>query len=64
MTDVIKFERNEFRAGELVCYCFEYTKNDIEKDYLQNRCSTIMEKIIAEKKAGGCHCAEKNPKGC
>ena len=64
MTDAVKFEQNEFQNDELVCYCFEYTRNDIEKDYLQNGRSTILEKIVAEKKAGGCHCAENNPKGC
>ena len=63
MTETVKFEQNEFQNDEVVCYCFEYTRNDIEKDYLQNGRSTIMEKIIAEKKAGGCHCAEKHPKG-
>ena len=29
----------------------------------KNGISTIMEKILSEKKAGGCRCAEKNPKG-
>ena len=54
---------NEFQYDDLVCYCFEYTRSDIEKDYLQNGRSTIMERISAEKKAGRCHCAEKHPKG-
>ena len=56
-------KRNEFKDDDLVCYCFEYTKRDIEKDYLDNGRSVIYEKITIEKKAGGCHCAEKNPKG-
>lgn len=56
-------ERIEFRGDELVCYCFEYTRNDIEKDYLKNGRSTILEKIASEKKSGGCDCANKNPKG-
>ena len=63
MTEMIKSEQNDSRDDELVCYCFEYTRNDIEKDYLQNGRSTILEKIISEKKAGGCDCAKKNPKG-
>ena len=54
---------NEFQYDELVCYCFEYTRSDIEKDYLQNGRSTIMERISTEKKADRCHCAEKHPKG-
>ncbi|WP_457553522.1 hypothetical protein [Desulfobacula sp.] len=47
----------------LICYCFEYTKEDIEQDVINNNKSLIMEKIITEKKMGGCSCAEKNPKG-
>ncbi|MGC9196775.1 MAG: hypothetical protein ACP5IL_15175 [Syntrophobacteraceae bacterium] len=48
---------------ELVCYCFNYSALDIETDLVKNRRSTIMEKIISEKKAGACECASKNPKG-
>ena len=47
-------KRNEFKDNDLVCYCFEYTKKDIEKDYLDNGRSTIFERIIFEKKAGQC----------
>jgi hypothetical protein len=56
-------ERNELKDDDLVCYCFEYTKKDIEKDYLDNGRSVIFEKITFEKKAGGCNCVKKNPKG-
>ena len=56
-------ERNEFKDDDLVCYCFEYTKKDIEKDYLDNGRSVFFEKITFEKKAGRCNCAEKSPKG-
>jgi hypothetical protein len=48
---------------KLICYCFGYTTSDIERDVLANNKSTIMEKIMFEKKAGGCQCATKNPKG-
>lgn len=47
----------------LICYCFGYTADDIKNDYIKNKKSLIMEKIIDEKKFGGCRCAEKNPKG-
>jgi hypothetical protein len=48
----------------LICYCFEYTDDDIKNDILDNNGkSTIMEKIVAEKKAGTCQCQTKNPKG-
>ncbi|MCD4762572.1 MAG: hypothetical protein K8R28_00955 [Desulfobacterales bacterium] len=56
-------KRNEFKDNDLVCYCFEYTKKDIEKYYLDNGRSTIFERIIFEKKAGQCNCTQKNPKG-
>lgn len=49
--------------NDLVCYCFEYTKKDIEDDFRKNGRSLIYAKIIFEKKAGGCSCALKNPKG-
>ena len=47
----------------LICYCFNYSAEDIRQDYLSNRRSTIMEKIQTEKKFGRCQCAVKNPKG-
>ncbi|MDO9527902.1 MAG: (2Fe-2S)-binding protein [Syntrophales bacterium] len=57
-------ERNEFKDGELVCYCFGYTRKDIEKDYVDNNGqSTILESIALETNAGQCDCAQKNPKG-
>ena len=54
---------NEFNDDDLVCYCFEYTKKDIENDFNKNGKSLIREKIVCEKKAGSCNCAIKNPKG-
>jgi hypothetical protein len=57
-------ERHEFKDEDLVCYCFGYTRKDIEKDYVDNdNRSTILEKIAFEKRAGKCDCAQKNPKG-
>jgi hypothetical protein len=48
---------------DYVCYCFEYTRQDIDEDLKQNGRSLIMEKIQREKKFGNCRCAEKSPKG-
>jgi len=48
---------------EIVCHCFGYTAEDIKKDALGNGRSTILARIVAEKAAGGCQCAVKNPKG-
>ncbi|NOQ66071.1 MAG: hypothetical protein GQ556_02490 [Desulfobacterales bacterium] len=46
-----------------ICYCFGYSESDLEQDVREHRKSLIMEKIMAEKKAGGCQCETKNPKG-
>ena len=54
---------SEFNLDDLVCYCFKHTRRDIEQDYQKNGRSTIMAEIAAEKKADGCDCANKNPKG-
>lgn len=48
---------------DFVCYCFEYTRGDIEKDVRENGRSTIMARILAEKRSGGCQCETRNPKG-
>ncbi len=50
-------------VNDLICYCFVYSVDDIEKDYRDNGVSTIMEKIKMEKKFGNCQCVTKNPKG-
>jgi len=56
-------EQNKFKDDDLVCYCFEYTKKDIENDFIKNGKSLIYDKIVLEKKTGGCNCVSKNPKG-
>ncbi|HPE66169.1 MAG TPA: hypothetical protein PK849_08330 [Synergistales bacterium] len=48
---------------ETICYCFNYTRSDIEADLLINGRSTILERILAAKKTSGCRCAELNPSG-
>lgn len=50
-------------SKDLICYCFNYTESDIVADILENRISTIEERIKAEKRAGACECATKNPSG-
>jgi hypothetical protein len=55
----------DLRMSDLICYCFEYTNEDIKQDFSVNGRSLIMEKIMAEKKMkmGACQCTTKNPKG-
>jgi hypothetical protein len=52
-----------FKDEDLVCHCFQYTKKNIEDDFLQNGYSTILQRIKSEKKNSGCNCEVKNPKG-
>ena len=55
--------KKEKILSDLICYCFNYSAEDIEQDYLKNGHSSIMGKIQLEKKFGNCQCEEKNPKG-
>ena len=48
---------------EQICYCFGYTVADIEEDLVAHGQSTIMNRIMDEKKKGACQCGKKNPKG-
>lgn len=56
-------EKNAFQDNAFVCYCFAFTKKDIEVDFFHHGYSTILEKIKAEKREKGCNCEEQNPKG-
>lgn len=56
-------EEVDFKDNDLVCYCFKYTKKQIEDDFFENGESTIFKKIAMEKKNGRCDCVTKNPKG-
>jgi len=49
--------------NEIICYCFNYTANDIKADYKKHGRSLILEKIVHEKKNNSCDCSNKNPKG-
>ena len=45
-----------------ICYCYNYTDADIRDDIIQNRgVSTILAKIVAEKRNGSCDCATHHP---
>ena len=48
----------------LVCYCFAYSEEDIVRDVTENRgSSSILERILNEKKKGACNCSARNPNG-
>jgi hypothetical protein len=48
---------------EMICYCFQHTRGDIEEDLHRHGRSLILEKIIAAKRMGACRCAVKSPRG-
>ncbi len=50
-------------TNRTICYCFNHTIEDLEKDVAEHGRSTIMEQIITDSKAGNCNCQTKNPKG-
>ena len=54
--------RPVFRAEDLVCFCFHYTRAQIEADVRAHGRSTILERITQEKRAGGCDCVRTNPR--
>ena len=56
-------QKKKFKDNDLVCFCFEYTKKDIEQDFMDHGYSKILDKIKIEKKNNGCNCEVKNPKG-
>lgn len=49
--------------NQIICYCHNYTVGDLEDDAQAHGRSLIMERIMAESRAGNCNCEEKNPWG-
>jgi hypothetical protein len=50
-------------TDKMICYCFQYTEDDIIEDYRENGHSRILRQIQREKALGGCRCEHLNPKG-
>jgi hypothetical protein len=46
-----------------VCYCFGFTRKDIENEISETGRSTVAGRISAEVKTGNCACEVKNPSG-
>ena len=48
--------------SQTICYCFEYSAEDIQQDVQKHRGrSTILERIVAAKEQGGCQCDTRHP---
>ena len=48
---------------QMVCYCFEHTKDAIHEDFKAHGESRIEARIREKVAAGSCSCEVKNPKG-
>ncbi len=46
-----------------VCYCFGFTRKDIQDEIAKTGHSTVADRIAAEVKADNCACEVKNPSG-
>ncbi len=46
-----------------VCYCFGFTRKDIENEIVETGRSTVADRVKTEVNAGYCACEVKNPSG-
>jgi NAD(P)H-nitrite reductase large subunit len=46
-----------------ICYCFGFTRQDIQEEIRATGQSTVAKRIAAEVEAGRCACHIKNPSG-
>ena len=53
----------ETGTPQMVCYCFEHTKDEIQDDYQAQGESRIEDRIREKVTAGSCSCEVMNPKG-
>jgi hypothetical protein len=59
-----KFAGRSSMEKNLICYCFGYSEEDIIRDLKENRgISSVLEKILNEKKKGTCDCRVNHPAG-
>jgi len=49
--------------SEIICYCFNYSDEDIIADFIANGKSAILKKVMSSKAEQKCDCHLKNPKG-
>ena len=53
----------ETEGPQMVCYCFEHTKEEIQEDFKAHGESRIEDSIREKVTAGSCSCEFMNPKG-
>ncbi|HLZ12131.1 MAG TPA: hypothetical protein VKP58_06040 [Candidatus Acidoferrum sp.] len=60
---LVRVGAKEIAAPIPICYCFGFTRGDIQIEIANTGRSTIAGRIAAEIKAGHCACEVKNPSG-
>lgn len=60
---VVRVGRKESEDPRPVCYCFDFTVEDLSRDITSRGDTDIPEKIAEEVRAGHCACEVKNPEG-
>src|SRR5258708_27526715 len=60
---IVRVSRKETADPIPVCYCFGFTRKDIQREIAETGHSAIAERIKTEVKAGHCACEVKNPSG-
>jgi CopZ-like zinc binding protein len=53
----------ETAAPVPLCYCFDYSREDIRRDIETSGKTSVLDEIKAEVQAGFCACEVKNPSG-
>jgi hypothetical protein len=49
---------------DLICHCFGHSEEDIIRDVIANGgISSILERILIEKRRGACNCTFTHPEG-
>ncbi len=55
-------DNREHKMNQLICYCFEYTEEDIINDFKVNDGkSSILAKITEARRTNTCQCDDKHP---
>src|SRR5712671_6540015 len=60
---IVRVGRKETADPIAVCYCFGFTRKDIQREIVKTGRSTILGRIMTEVKVGNCACEMKNPSG-
>ncbi len=59
----VRFGLKEAGSPRPICYCFNHSIEDIEREFEQHGHATVAEQIQAEMKGPGCRCELTNPLG-